>query len=148
MLEYHIKQATHQRTSVNKMVDELKEGEAVVIMDFKENWRLPISNREASRDYYDHQQISHFCVFVFKRDGDFIPMDCYNFFSHILSHNFLFVQECLSQLSVLGTFDDVSSISFVSDTGPHFRNGMLLHFLFRNANGSFMNKVIRYVFLY
>lgn len=70
-----------------------------MILDFKENLRLGGGPRETNQMFYRMEQCSvlGFCLIHKSADG-VVHKDYFDFFSSILSHDSLFVKDCLRDL--------------------------------------------------
>ena len=100
----------------------------VIVMDFKENIRLPLSSRQTSRMFYHQQQVSclGFVCYFEGEKGKIIQKNI-NFTSECLNHDSVYVIDCLDYL--LRKMKDYRQITIWTDCGPHFRNKHLLSFL-------------------
>lgn len=145
LLVEHRRQAEITRKAFHMDLDDMQPGDLVVLMDFKQDWALPISHRQCSREFYERQSITHLGVMVFvveempggeKRRRKF-P---FHFLSETLTKDIRFVDGCLRRsldmcLSQLGPYQSnhmqsKPRLSIWTDTGTHFRNGYFIHSLF------------------
>jgi len=95
-------------------------------MDFKENLSLGHSVEEVSQDFYERPQRSYFTIVVYYEDPTtkIRTKKYFDFLSSILTHDTLFVTECLE--SVINSEEmkelNLKKLSFWLDNGPaHFR---------------------------
>eukprot|EP00770_Monocercomonoides_exilis_P016753 MONOS_16737.1-p1 / transcript=MONOS_16737.1 / gene=MONOS_16737 / organism=Monocercomonoides_exilis_PA203 / gene_product=unspecified product / transcript_product=unspecified product / location=Mono_scaffold02108:5-1417(-) / protein_length=463 / sequence_SO=supercontig / SO=protein_coding / is_pseudo=false len=56
LLRQHRLVAEMQRKHYQSTVDNLKEGEAVFVFDFKEKWKLPIRKNQLQQEFFNYQQ--------------------------------------------------------------------------------------------
>ena len=100
-------------------------------MDFKENFRIGGGPIETGQMFFQKTQVSvlGFAIYYKDEDGD-LRLQHVNYLSEILSHDSLFVIDCLTKLfsdSFMSRFNDVC---FWSDCGPHFRSAEILAFIY------------------
>ena len=104
--------------------ENLKDGECVVVMDFKENVQMGGSSLEIDRDFYGKQPASVFgLVMFFKKDGK-VKKVHHDFVSDVLNHDSKFVNECMSKFVNSSDFvnNKFQRLMFWMDNGPaHFR---------------------------
>lgn len=108
-------------------------------MDFKENIKLGGGPIDLGNDFYNRQQCSVLgmavihCNQVTKQPS----LQYIDFFSDILSHDALFVSDCVKKM--LSTFlknpnqtvKPIKKVHFWTDTGRHFQCGELAYFLLK-----------------
>jgi len=100
-------------------------------MDFKENFKIGGGPIETSRNFYEKTQISLLGFAIYYKDNNnIIQTQYFDFFSKILSHDSLFVSDCINQLLSNPFMSQFHEICFWSDSGPHFRSAELLYFIF------------------
>ena len=125
-----------QRKFFNQQRAEIQPDELMVIVDFKENIRLGGGPVECGQDYFTRQQCSvlGMAVGYWNQVKQQPSVEYVDFFSDILSHDALFVSNCLS--NVLDNFIkfkyqnlNLKKVHFWNDTGRHFQCGELAHYL-------------------
>lgn len=121
-----------QNKSYNETINNLKDNECVIIMDFKQNFIIGKGPIETCNDYYQNEQVSclGFCV-IYKHENS-IMYQYINYFSKILSHDTLYVTECLNDLINSNLINRFKVFSFWSDNACHFRSGELMNHLFKS----------------
>lgn len=141
---FHKANALKQRLSFKKNVQELKEGQAVIVFDFKQNIKLGGSPEEVSQDYYHTSSINYISFFV-KTPTKGIFFD---FSSEVLAKDAYFVRGCLRKLFKHPAFKELKINELIawSDVGKHFRNGMLAYF-FSDLTAYGINKVTHNFFV-
>ena len=99
----------------------LDEYTCIIVLDFKENFRLSYGGNEITCDYYNKRQISCLGVAVIFKDGNEEKIEYVCYLSEILSHDSLFSADVLDQF-----LDELNSkykyIHIYTDCGPHFRS--------------------------
>ncbi len=106
----------------------MREGEAVLVIDFKENITLGVSDEEASHDFYGRPQRTIFGAVLIWRSvssvGKSLSFRYYDVISKGLNHDPWFVHSALSMIFKRESFQklNLSSLSIWLDNGPnHFR---------------------------
>ncbi|KAH7822309.1 uncharacterized protein MONOS_6440 [Monocercomonoides exilis] len=94
LLRQHRLVAEMQRKHYQSTVDNLKEGEAVFVFDFKEKWKLPIRKNQLQQEFFNYQQVSQFTIISLQKINNQQIKRTFNFFSDCLSNDHRFVIEC------------------------------------------------------
>lgn len=142
-LKQHKFFASEQRESFRKENTNIAEDEILVVMDFKENIRLGGGPIETGNDFYRRQQCSIFGIGVVFYDQVIKQrrLEYIDFFSDILSHDALFVKDCLNKVLNfyinLRSQSSIKKVNFWNDSGRHFQCGELAHFLLKIVPFSF-----------
>ena len=124
----HKKFKDHQRNQFKQQKLALQEGECLIVMDFKENLQLGGSAREIGQIFYSKTQISLLGSVIYFIDQGTLKKKHVNFLSKLLSHDGVFVKDCLRTL--LSRYcSNLHSFKFWFDCGPHFRSKEVLHYL-------------------
>lgn len=117
----------NQKTQFNLLKENLSDESCILILDYKENFKLSFGGHQVSQDYYEKRQIS--CLgacLIFKSNGD-VTRHYLNILSEILSHDSLFSSDGLSliikELKRIG----YRSINVFTDCGPHFRSNEFIY---------------------
>ncbi|KAH7824682.1 uncharacterized protein MONOS_18616 [Monocercomonoides exilis] len=143
LIEKHRILANNQQQFFRHLKNNLTQDEALLLFDYKENWSLPIRKNQISRDFYNKVEVSQFCVIAYLKDENENKVKhIFNFFSNVLSHNFKFTIECLQQVLFNPIFEKKKVFRFMCDTGSHFRNSQLMHFLLSNNSSFAKDKTI------
>ena len=110
----------------------------MIVVDFKENIRLGGGPIECGKDFFTRQQCSvlGMAVVYWNQVTKQPSVEYIDFFSDILSHDALFVSNCIS--NVLDNFIkrkyrylNLKKVHFWNDTGRHFQCGELAHYLLK-----------------
>jgi len=115
------------RTQYNNQKQNLKQGNAMIVMDFKENVTLGKGQQETNRDFYNTPQRSILCIAVIYRPHNDAPVRIkyFDFVSECLTHDTTYVKESLEILFASSEWKSLritGDISFWMDNGPqHFR---------------------------
>ena len=122
----HLENAKAQRNALKTDIQIIKDNQAIVILDFKQNIKLGGSPEELSRDYYHTTSINYLTIFVKTLNFGIF----FDFTSMELTKDSYFVIECFKMLFEHPQFKNfnIDNIIVWSDVGKHFRNGMLAHF--------------------
>jgi len=137
----HAHEAQLMRSAFHRDVDELNVGDVLVLMDFKQDWQLPMDRVETSRDFYSRQAVSHLCVIVMTKvlenGGVVRKKSCYHYLSEVMSKDIRFVDGCLrasieEESARFAAVDNGGQrrLKVWVDGGTHFKNGFLLQSLF------------------
>ncbi len=114
----------------------------VVVMDFKENFKIGGGPIETGQQYYRKSQISDLGFAIqYKGVDNLLKVKYFNFFSEILSHDSLFVTDCISQLLQQPFMQRFQEICFWSDSGPHFRSAEMAHFFMKQLPSQYRGKI-------
>ncbi|PVU85863.1 hypothetical protein BB560_006880 [Smittium megazygosporum] len=112
----------HSPTSKTKVSDETKAKQI-----YKENFKIGGGPIETTRDFYQKSQISDLCFCVLSKSGDLVQRRYYNYLSENLSHDSLYVINCLKDLLCRSEFQEFEEVNLWSDSGPHFKNADYLY---------------------
>eukprot|EP01127_Copromyxa_protea_P014580 TRINITY_DN409_c0_g1_i1.p1 TRINITY_DN409_c0_g1~~TRINITY_DN409_c0_g1_i1.p1 ORF type:complete len:467 (-),score=82.65 TRINITY_DN409_c0_g1_i1:223-1623(-) len=110
-------------------LDNLKIGQGVLTMDFKENITLGKGPRELGQSWYTRERRTVFGLQLHKREVDgSISKWHFNVVSECLAHDAVFVKMVLSHLfaSELWQSFKIERLAVWCDNAPHFRNKALL----------------------
>jgi hypothetical protein len=123
----HRDRATHQRSMMQHEIAALGEHEAILIADFKENLKGPVSKQATRRDFFGQAPITVLTFVCYvgcghgKRKKDVITV-----LSLCIAHTAAFVVMALNKILELPPLATVQTVKWWSDGGPHFRNQQLL----------------------
>jgi hypothetical protein len=128
--------AKSQRKAFNYTRNNLRGDEVMIIFDFKENIKLGKGPVELNHEFYHRQQCSVYGCQVIYYNQIYQKVKTVNvdFFSDILSHDGVFVQDCLQKLleniyDLCPGLGRINKINFWSDVGNHFRSQEVAHYL-------------------
>ena len=118
----HMNQQKVQREQKARDLTSLTTNQRLVIMDYKENIKTPISKNQEGKTFYTRTQTTCLTFLVHKREADSsLSKTVITFFSPHLSHTGLFTLHCLYQALKESVFIGAEEIILWSDGGPHFR---------------------------
>ena len=132
-IEFYLKHESfknlhHKNFSEKK--ENLKENECMIIMDFKQNFILGKGPVETNYDFYNKEHVSclGFCL-IYKNNG-VVNRKYFNYLSKILSHDSLFVGDCIIDLIGKHIKNRFQIVNFWSDNGGHFRSSEMYNHIF------------------
>jgi hypothetical protein len=112
-----------------KLVDELKEGQGILTIAFKENITLGRGPRELGQSWYTRERRTIFGMALLKREADGgISKWHFTQISDCLTHDAIFVKVALSQLFASDVWQSFK-LAIWCDNAPHFRNKAFLAYL-------------------
>ena len=133
--KHHLYVKNQQKLLYEKSIKEITSTSCVIVMDFKENVKIGGGPVETSNNFYEKTQVSVLGFSVSYLGEDLQPrVHYFDFFSKILSHDSLFVKECILKLLKIPFMNKFSKFCFWSDCGPHFRSGELINFFLEDLN--------------
>ncbi|PVZ98000.1 hypothetical protein BB558_006008 [Smittium angustum] len=137
----HLSIKDMQSAAYKACLDRLISNDCVVVMGFKENFKVDGGPVEIGARFYTKSQISDlgFAAIYIDSVGK-KKYKYFNYMSEILSHNPLYVSDCLSDLFRDTFFGRFNRIPLWSDSRPHFRLQELLYSVFTNLTNIF-NKI-------
>ena len=137
------------KDQIHKNFDEqkknLKDGDVMLVMDFKENIALGKCQKETSRDFYDAPQRSIFCIASLSKKAKLnnetgLPSDereivtnYFDYISDILNHDSKFAFDCLNNLIEGDDFSEFEVKNgnnvylWADNAGQHFRTFEFLY---------------------
>lgn len=133
-IKNHKKFQVHQKNQYNQDVKDLKENDAILILDFKENIKVGGGPVETSQSFYDRTPVSILGFALVTKPNNKINYEYHDFLSEILSHDSLFAGECLIKLLNSERFNGINNLKIWSDNGNHFRSQEFLFFVFKEAS--------------
>jgi hypothetical protein len=112
------------------MVQQIKQvsmDECVIVADFKENLRLPISKESVQQDFFESAPVTVLAFVVYLRGATgYMETHAVVVLSRCLSHTAAFVLEAIRTVLALPFLSHIRLLRWWSDGGPHFRNRQLL----------------------
>ena len=117
-----------QKTYYRQKIQNLEQDECIVVMDFKQNFKIGGGPVEMSQSFYNKSSISclGFCV-IYKVSGE-VKRTYYDYLSEVISHDSHFVINCLKKLEA-ENLERFSKIHFWSDNAGHFRSEELRSYI-------------------
>ena len=138
----HVFFKEQQQQLYNRSIDRTTTSFCVVVVDFKENIRIGGGPVEVGRDFYEKQQVSVLGFAVHYRDEEGTLYRRYvDYLSPILSHDSLFVTDCIAKLLARPFMSRFNEICFWCDPGPHFRSAEFMHFVFARLPSMYVKKI-------
>jgi len=135
LYEIHKRIFENQRTAFKFQKDNGKSGEITIVGDFKQNLAVGgVGPVEVGNDYFSRTQVSclGFAIYIGgtgENGKPFLPI-YFDFLSYILSHNAVYVKDCIDiLLSRIANIVNYKKVHFWFDAGKHFRNAELCHHL-------------------
>ena len=142
LINDHVKLEKKIRKEYNNQKEQLRNGEAIIIMDFKENMSLGSGAVETARDFYNTPHRSIFTIAVYTREGndnerlctrDGLKIHYFTFASDCLTHDTQFVFDCFRMML---NHEDWKSLNikenrkinlWVDNAPQHFRTFQMLY---------------------
>ena len=121
----HKNVADHKREQFNKEKQELSESFFMIIMDFKQNFKIGGGPEETNKEYYRKKDVTLLGFIIYEKNNGVRSKTHLNYVSKFLSHDSFFVKECLHDILKKFQLKKYKNISFWSDCGPHFRSSEL-----------------------
>lgn len=124
----HLDLNKDQKRCFRSKIDSLEKDECIVIMDFKENFKIGGGPVELSQSFYNKASISCLGFCIIYKQGEKIKRSYHDYISEVISHDSHFVKNCLKRLEHdnMGLF---SKIHFWSDNAGHFRSQELRNYI-------------------
>lgn len=124
----HLDLNKDQKRLFNTKIENLQEDECIIIMDFKQNFKIGGGPIEMSQSFYNKASISclGFCI-IYKQHGK-VRRSYHNYLSEVISHDSYYVKNCLKMLEN-GNMGLFSKIHFWSDNAGHFRSQELRNYI-------------------
>jgi hypothetical protein len=135
ILELHRQHASIQQAFFRQMRNNMKEKEIIVLLDFKENWKLPLCQEMIQTLWFHTRNVSHLGIVTIMRKKGVLEERSFNCFSMCLSHDFRFVIECLGFI-LTHPLLIASSFFFFTDCYPHLCNAAFLHHVLLSTDPS------------
>lgn len=133
----------HQNKQYNNDINKLDHKSCVIVMDFKENFKIGGGPIETNNCFYEKKPISLLGFAVVYKENEKIKYEYHNFLSEILSHDSLFSGQCLIELLKKDQFRRIRNLKIWTDNGNHFRSYEFLYYLFKEVP-SFINGSIKF----
>lgn len=117
-----------QKSYYRQKIQNLEDDECIVVMDFKQNFKIGGGPVEKSQSFYNKSSISclGFCV-IYKVRGK-VDRKYYNYLSEVITHDSYYVINCLRSLEK-DNLEKFSKIHFWSDNAGHFRSEELRNYI-------------------
>lgn len=126
--KHHVELNKTQKFSFKQKLNNLKEKECFVIMDFKENFKIGGGAVESSQSFYNKSQVSclGFCL-IYKKNN-VIKRKYIDYLSKIITHDSYYVIQCIKSLNNKH-LNDFDTVHFWSDNAGHFRSSELMNYI-------------------
>ena len=139
LFEEHRRLKDTIHNNFNEQKKNLKDGDVMLVMDFKENIALGKCQKETSRDFYDAPQRSIFCIASLSNKAKLnnetgLPSDeretvtsYFDYISDVLNHDSKFAFDCLNNLIDGDDFSEFNVKNgnnvylWADNAGQHFR---------------------------
>ena len=124
----------NQKLKFKEKVNELKERECFVIMDFKENFKIGGGPVESSQIFYNKSQISCLGFCIIYKENNVVKRKYVDYLSKIITHDSYYVIQCIQSLhkKYLKNYD---TVHFWSDNAGHFRSSELMNHILLELPG-------------
>ena len=126
----HLYFKEQQQQCYKKSIEKITSLSCIIIMDFKVNFKIGGGPIETGNNFYEKSSISLLSFAIIYKENEQIHTKYFDYFSKILSHDSVFVTNCVSKLFTHPFLSHFHEIYFWSDSGPHFRSAELMHFIF------------------
>lgn len=114
--------AKKQQESYQRMLAELLPGTVLVVVDFKESFKVCFQRDQIGKDFWEKKAISCLCFVVFKMGSDgYLEQRNFVVLSLTTSHTASYVLFCLKQVMKDSFFDDVKNVIWFSDGAQSFK---------------------------
>ena len=118
----HVRQYQVQRRRMGENMSSLQNNQRLILMDYKENYKLPITKNQEGRAWYNKTQVTCLSFLVYQKSssGD-MNKTVFTYLSPCLSDTGSFTLQCLERVLKDEVFRDCTEVILWSDGGPHFR---------------------------
>jgi hypothetical protein len=137
---YHRNNKNKQRASFNDMKDNVKEGECVFVLDFKENVKIGSDPVETQYNFFHQRPCSVLGFVLYYVEGGRIVKKHINYVSSVLSHDAFFASQCCIDV-VKKHCASFTNLKVWSDCGLHFRCGEMMRTLLLDLPHQLQKKV-------
>ena len=122
LFQEHVHQYQVQRRRMGDHISSLQPTQRLVLMDYKENYKLPITKNQEGRAWYNKTQVTCLSFLVYQKSlSGVINKTVLTYLSPCLSHTGSFTLQCLERALKDEVFKDCTEVILWSDGGPHFR---------------------------
>ena len=94
----HRKVVKNQKNAFNELKSNLKKDSCILILDYKENFKLSLGGNEVGQDYYNKRQISCLGGVLIFNNNSALESHFLNFSSNILNNDSLFSSNVLENI--------------------------------------------------
>ena len=126
-----------QKKLYNKNIENIDENSCLMIVDFKQNFKLGKGPVETNRDFYYKKNISCLGFAIVSKENGKVKRKYINYLSNVLSHDSFYVNNCLKELLKKGFCDKYQKIYIWCDNGNHFRSSEFFNAIFNDLNEKF-----------
>jgi hypothetical protein len=130
LYQQHVFFKDQQRNLFKDSVDYTTNTSCVIVLDFKQNLKIGGGPVEVNQQFYSKKQISILGFAIhYKDEHNNQKIRYVDFLSEILSHDSLFVTECIKKLFRMPFMSQFKQVCFWSDSGKHFRSAEYMHYI-------------------
>ncbi|KAA6359653.1 MAG: hypothetical protein EZS28_044820 [Streblomastix strix] len=123
----HVFRSDHQHYQLQLQINELQLLEATLQVGFKENFMLGIDQDQDSRSIFKKVPVTYLTVVIYKGiEDNLMDRKVITILSTTLYHTGAFSLKCIQRMFETPFMQDVETVHFWSDGGPHFRNKQLI----------------------
>ena len=115
----------------------MDENSCLMIVDFKQNYKLGKGPIETNRDFYYKKYISCLGFAIVYKENGMVKRKYINYLSNVLNHDSFYVNNCLKELLKKGFCDTYKNIYIWCDNGNHFRSSEFFNAIFNDLNTKF-----------
>ena len=131
ILKLHKHVLNNQRKEFEYLINNLNQDSCVLLMDFKENFKVSFKGDEVGYDFYNKRQFSCLGVCLLFNANNVLTCHYLNIFSEVLTHDGLYSSNVLSKVVTHLKNQGFQNINLFTDCGSHFRNR---EFLFKASS--------------
>lgn len=131
----HKKIKEDQKSLYDKKVSSLENGECIIIVDFKENFKIGGSRIETSQSFYNKIQVTCLGFCMVYKDEDIIKRKYHTFLSSILTHDSFMVINCI-EILLKTSLARFKKLHFWSDNAMVFRSGEYQNYILRKVKSN------------
>ena len=126
IIDDHLKIVENQKNQYNMLKSQLNSNACILILDFKENFKLSTAGDDVTHDFYNKRQVSCLGAALTFRHNEQEYTHYAAYLSSILNHDSLYSSDVLE--NVIKKFkDNFKFVNLFTDCGPHFRSKEFLH---------------------
>jgi hypothetical protein len=140
LYNHHLFFKDSQRNMYDESLSRTTQSSCVIVIDFKQNFKIGGGPIETSKTFYEKRQVSTLgMAIIFKDINNQQKIKYVNYFSEILTHDSLFVKECIGNLLSQNFMQQFQHFCFWSDCGLHFRSAELMSYVLKALPSEYIN---------
>ena len=124
----HLDLNKRQKSNFKNKISALKEKECIVIMDFKENFKIGGGPVESSQTFYNKSQVSCLGFCIIYKEKEVVKRKYIDFLSKIITHDSHYVTQCIQSLKIK-YLKEFEAVHFWSDNAGHFRSSEVMNYI-------------------